>query len=482
MWLTDLMEIQFAAAMLCMLVDLGGRRFGGWRPYVVGGVAAAAIAVSILDLLANWSQVTGTGLALSPVQSPLASLYVVDRLGTLVILTILIVSLAASVYSMAAIDRKENAGPFFALLMLITTSAIGVVSAGDFVTLFLFWEVMSVSAYGLVSFRRGELSLEAAMKYLFLAGSGSLIYLFGVALVYSLDGSILLSALPALFEQGGQLGLFAVLLVILGLGVEAAIFPMHTWLPDAYGAAPVPSSAFLGGALTGTAVFALLKVLGPLTTVVWVRVPVTVQGLQWTLVALSVLTMLVGNLGALGQTNLRRLLGFSSVSQVGYMLAALSTLSPLGLVAVTFQIWNHGLVKSNFFMLTGASGSDYSDAEMSKLKGAGQQSRSLGLMVSASSLAMVGSPPFGMFWSELLIVQSLLAAGGGVYTGLAVVVVLNILLSIVYYFRVVNNVAMSPVEGTARPSSGASWIPAVFLLGLSLATGILPLIVLGTIV
>src|SRR5208337_2852754 len=153
--------------------------------------------------------------------------------------TVLAVGLAVSFYSWNFLSPTENAGPFFALLLFLILSLIGLIAAGDLLTLFLFWEGMSVAAYGLVAFKKEvAVSLEAALKYLFLAGTGSLIALFGISLIYSLTGSIQLKDLNLVFQKDPQLATFGLALLIIGLGVEAAIFPLHTWLPDAYSAAP----------------------------------------------------------------------------------------------------------------------------------------------------------------------------------------------------------------------------------------------------
>lgn len=472
------MEIGFVATILSLVVDFGKKYYGKRRSQVVGSVAAIALIVSLAEFLINWPQSLGAPISLSPILSPYASLYSIDKYGMLVIFTVLLLGLAVVTYTAMKMSPSENVGPFYSLLLLLVTSTIGVVSAGDFLTLFLFWEVMSISAYGIVAFRRRDVSLEAAVKYLFLAGSGSLIYLFGVGLIYSVQGSIQLSALPFLLQQNGQLGLFALLMVVIGLGVEAAIFPMHTWLPDAYSTAPVPASSFLSGAVTATAVFALLKIIQPIVLAAGSPASSVVQGFQVTLVSLAVLTMLIGNFGALGQTNIRRLLAYSSVAQVGYMLAALSTLSVLGLVAIVFHIWNQGLVKSGFFMLTGTSGDEYQEAELDKIRGMGQTDYTLGVLYASSSLAMVGSPPFGTFWSELLIVQSILSVGTALFFGLAITVVMNVLLSVVYYFRIINKVALGSPEGNVPKTNRSLLLPPLVLLLISLMTGIVPSIIL----
>ncbi|MGP8124773.1 MAG: complex I subunit 5 family protein [Nitrososphaerales archaeon] len=472
-WLSTILEIQFAGAMVVLIADIVAKpTLGKRRPLIIGGIAAAFLLLSLVELITSWGPIS-----IQPLASILASVYSVDKLGNLVILTVLIAGFAVAVYTALTLSKTDNIGPFYALLMLLVSSSIGVISAGDFLTLFLFWEGLSIAAYGLVSFERRDISLEAVMKYFFLAGAGSLVYLVGVALVYSSIGSIRLADLPLLVASNGPVGIVALLMILIGLGVEVAIFPVHTWLPDAYGAAPALTGALHGRVVNETLIFAMLKVIQPF-------VPAGgssyLQGIQVTLVALAVLTMLVGNFGALGQSNLRRMLAFSSIAQMGYMLAALSTFSVLGLVAVTFQIWNHGLVKANFFMLTGVGGRrEFESADLEKLKGAGRQNRPLGVLVTASSLAMVGSPPFGMFWSEILIVQSLLLASTPLFTWVAVAVVLNIVLSIGYYYRVINTVVFSESTGpvTNRPSS--DMVPPTFLLVLSIITGLIPAFFIG---
>lgn len=472
-WLSTVLEVQFAGAIVVLAADIAKSRLGKRRPLIIGGTAAAFLLLSIVELITSWGPIP----SLQPLASIFASIYSVDKLGNLVILTVLLAGFAVSIYTAFTMSRTDNIGPFYALLMLLVSSSIGVISAGDFLTLFLFWEGLSIAAYGLVSFERRDVSLEAVTKYFFLAGAGSLVYLFGVALVYSSIGSIRLTDLALLLTTNGPSGVVALLMILIGLGVEVAIFPVHTWLPDAYGAAPAQIGALNGRVVDETLLFAMLKVVQPLIPLGGSSV---VQGIQVTLVALALLTMLVGNLGAFGQGNLRRMLAFSSIAQMGYMLAALSTFSLLGLVAVTFHIWNHGLVKADFFMLTGVGGrKEFETADLEKLKGAGRQNRPLGVLYTASALAMVGSPPFGMFWSEILVVQSLLLASTPLFTWVAVAVVANIVLSIGYYYRVINTVVFSESPGPVTNRPSADMLPPSFLMALSVASGLIPAFILG---
>lgn len=494
MWLTDIMMVIFGGAMASLLLDLGKDRYDQHRPVVVGAVSTAVLGFALIDLLMNWSSNLIQTISIRPTESPFASLYVLDRFSMFVIFTVLVVGLVVSFYSWKFLTPNENAGPFFALLLFLLLSLIGIAAAGDLLILFLFWESMSVAAYGLVAFKKEvAVSLEAALKYLFLAGTGSLIALFGISLVYSLTGSIQLKDLGLVFQKDPQLAAFAVLMLIIGLGVEAAIFPLHTWLPDAYSVSPAPVSAVLAGVVTETAVFGLIKIINP-TFITPLAMPITpalttmvtqlqlsnlMQAIQIALVVVAVLTMLIGNLGALGQGNIRRMLSYSSIAHVGYMLAALATFSVVGVVAVVFHIWNHGLVKSSFFMLTGNKGKAYQDSDLGNVKGLFHENRLMGSMFSLSSLGMVGVPPFGTFWSELLIIQSLLATQSITFYVLAVIVVLNIVFSVAYFSKVITSVAQSNHNAEKTPVSWRLTLSPLLLLLLSLLTGFAPWLLLA---
>ncbi len=484
MWPTTVMEILFAGGMLSLVLDIGGGASAFLKKFGAALMAAVAIVLSLAVLASDWAASLGQQVSLQPVDSPFASLYVADKFTAFTAFTVLVVGLAVVVYSLRYFDSGRR-GPFFALFSILMCTLIGVISAGDLLTLFLFWEGMTVSAYGLVTFGKSQLTMEAGIKYFLMAAVGSLLALYGIAALYYAGGSIQLSALvPALGTGFGQLG-FVVLL--LGLGVEAAVVPLHTWLPDVYSASTLPSTSVISGAVTGVGVFAILKVAQPFVPGGGVLPPAfplspNLSTIQMVMVFLALLTMLVGNFSALNQSNLRRILSFSSVAQTGYMLAALSTMTVAGLVAVVFTIWNHGLLKSNFFMVLGKNNASMEGSQLDSLRGAGRRNRFLGFLYGSSSMAMMGAPPFGMFWSEILVVQALLLAGqasGVVFYILAAAVVLNIVLSIGYYFKIINTVVFGEAKGEPEKRPLADLLPSASLLALSVTTGIAPFLILG---
>ena len=485
MWPTTVMEILFAGGMLALLADIGGGTSEWLRRYAAATVSALAIASSLVVLASGWAGSLGSVVKLQPTSDPFASLYVADKFTTFTAFTVLVVGLAVLLYSVRYFDSGRN-GPFFALYTILMCSLVGVISAGDLLTLFLFWEGMAVSAYGLVTFGRSKLNMEAGIKYFLMAGIGSLLALYGIGAIYFSAGSIQLSAIgSALGNSFGQLGL---IVLVLGLGVEAAIVPLHTWLPDVYSGSSLPTASIISGAVTGVGVFALLKVLEPLVPGNGYG-PVTAilsgpSNLQLVLLGLALATMLLGNLSALTQGNLRRILSFSSIAQTGYMLAALSTLNLAGIVAVVFTIWNHGLLKSNFFMVLGKKHASMEESQLDKLRGVGRGNRVLGFLYASSSMAMMGAPPFGMFWSEILVVQSLLIAGqstGSIFYFVAAAVVLNIVISIGYYYKIINTVVFGEEQGEKDTRPLADMIPPAALPAISVLTGIAPFLILGNV-
>ena len=477
LFVTDMMEILFGGAMVSLIADFGWKKYGAHRGYFVGSVSSVAIGLSLVELLRNWKMYGSMQTRLQPVSYPLASLYIANNYTIFVMFTVLTLSLLVSLYSTIWLKPGKNIGPFNSLLLLLVCSVVGVASAGDLLTLFIFWEAMSVSAYGLVSFDRSGLSLESSLKYFFLGGVGSLVALFGIATVYLVTGSIALDSLAAT-TGGSTIEGLGMIFILLGFGVEAGVVPLHTWLPDVYSAAPTPSAAIMSGIVTGIGMFALVKIAQPFTQLTSSQLDLS--HIQLLLAGLGLVTMLVGNLGGLAQTNLRRILGYSSVAQTGYMLSALSTFTTFGLLAVVFTIWNHGVLKSGFFTLTGAVEEGYTGAEFESLRGVGRQNKPVGIIFALSTLAMVGSPPFGLFWSEILIVRAL-AGSGQYFLWLAVAVTLNIVLSIGYYYRVINVVVLSNSNvGGVKIRFGLLIFP-IMLIGLSLLTGLFPSLFLNTI-
>ncbi len=475
-WLVLLFTSGFGAALLVLLADLAGKRVPQYRTPLSGVIAIGGYAIVGFSLLRIAGELPENGrITISLARSALATTLVVSDLSVYVSAIAVILCFLTAIYTVAYLSKSGNAAMFYVLTLLLALSIIGVTISGDLLTLFIFWEAMSVSAYALVAFqKRSWEAVEATIKYILLSGVGSLTALYGIALLYGLTGTLNLESLgPLVARPSVTLGL-ALTLIIAGFGVEAAVAPMHTWLPDAHPAAPSPMSALLSGIIIEIGSFTFIRILGPLFAG-----PAYVVYLQPLIAVFAILTMFVGNLSALQQDDLKRLLAYSSIAQVGYILFGISTFTVAGFSASLFHIWNHALLKGLFFLLAGIVSYLIGTRSLTSMAGIGRRYPALALLFGMNALAMTGVPPFGMFWSEFLIAFSALSVKSAWLTAGVVLMLVNILISIVYYFRVIRIVVFSQpsdlVSGNRVGRASLLMIgPAVVLIALSLITGLMP--------
>ena len=369
-----------------------------------------------------------------------------------------------TLYSMVHMrgDREADRPLYTALFLLLITGVAGLGLAGDLFNLYIFFELMAISSYALVAYYRLRTdAVEAGMKYLVMNGAGSIIALLGIAVVYlstpsdpgalnTLDLQYL--ALP-IHHLPTENALLAAALLIVGFGVKAAVVPMHTWLPDAYTAAPTTISAILGGIVTQSGLIAMvrsLSILGVGSGTVGVSFGVLL-GL------LAVLTMTVGNLTAMRQRDLKRMLAYSSIAQAGYVLLGFAAglefgqLAIIGVVGALFHILNHALMKGGAFLAAGALEDAYGTRDLDDLKGAGRRSPWLGAAFGVFVLGLAGVPPTAGFLSKLFIASGA-AYGGALGVFFVVALIANSILSLAYYVPALTGLwsKEAPVAGERR--------------------------------
>jgi multicomponent Na+:H+ antiporter subunit D len=468
--------IGFAIVVLILGLDPLVKSRISQRSIVSGGLSSL-VHLSFLYLAWRlWTEAGPTGaLNISAYAGPISSALQVNLAGVYIFSIAAVLGLLASLYSILYLGHYRSAALFHSLLVLLTVSIYGIVMSGDLLTLFIFWEGMSLCGYGLVAFRKNSWeALEASIKYLLLAGVGSLIALFGISIIYSTTGTIGLDPLFGLTLAPSPAIMFGLGLIITGFGVEAAIAPLHTWLPDAHPAAPSPMSALLSGIVIETGSFTIIRIISSSF-----YSQSFVQILQPVFVSVAVTTMLVGNLSAYFQDDLKRLLAFSSIAQVGYILLGISTFSTGGISASIFQIWNHALLKGLFFLLAGVVTYSFGTRSLTDMAGVARKWPLLGFLLSLNALAMTGVPPFGMFWSEFLIILSAIDAKNIFISTAAVLMLLNVALSIGYFFRIIRRVSFDKeseylMKATVNHRPWALILPCLVLLALSLITGLFP--------
>ncbi len=421
-----------------------------WLPFILTAADFAANGPARLTVGAQALQLDGVSLLLAGLAL---------GLGTLVTL-----------YSAEYMGADEGQEKFYAMLVMLIGVMIGLGCATDLFNLWLWFEGMAISSYLLVAFYRTEAgALEAGVKYLVQNAVGSVFVLLGVALVLADAGTLDLTAISAQATLS-PLYLAAGALFLIGFGVKVAMVPMHTWLPDAHSQAPSGISAMLSGVVIEAGLIAMLRALSGLAG----------MAVSWgvLLMGFGALNMLVGNLMALRQQQVKRLLAYSSLSHVGYMLVGLGVGvyagQSAGLEGGLFHMLTHGLMKGLAFLAAGAllwalhvARHDHSPLTLDDLRGASRRYPLTAFALSVAVLALGGLPPLAGFMSKWQIFQ----AGALLQDGLILFIVffagLNSVLSLAYYAPLVNLIyrkepSEAVVAGLAVPTSMS--IPLVLLL------------------
>jgi len=350
-------------------------------------------------------------------QPPIGIAMVIDGLTVFMLVTVNMVASAIALYAWAYMERYTAKGMFYTLMLLMLAGMNGVIVAGDLFNLFVFLEIATVASYALVAFGTERHELEAAFKYAVMGTLGSLFILLGIVLLYGLTSTLNMAdmrlTLASLTDR--NLLLMVTVLFLMGFGLKAALVPFHAWLPDAHPAAPAPISAMLSGVLIKTlGIYALSRVLHHVIGVT--------PMVSSVLLMLGTLSMVVGVLLAFGQRDLKRLLAYSSISQVGYVILGLGLGTPLGILGGVFHLLNHAVGKSLLFLNAGAVEYATGTRDLQEMGGLAQKMPVTGGTSVVAAMSIAGLPPLGGFWSKLLIIMAAVQADHLGYALWAVIV------------------------------------------------------------
>lgn len=406
-----------------------------------------------------------------------------DGLSRLMLLVVNVVAFLITIYAAEYMKRYTGIGLFYSLFFSMIAGMNGVVLAGDFFNLYVFIEVASLSSYVLVAFGIEAEQLEASFKYLVLGSISTLVVLTGVVLLYSLTGTLNMAQVGremgriAAAGAGAKAPYLALGLFMAGFALKAAMVPFHAWLPDAHPAAPAPVSAMLSGVLIkAIGVYALVRitfnVFGPSI------------GAAWVLMTLGTISMVVGVFLAVGQWDLKRLLAYHSISQMGYVVLAFGVgaevLANHGPVAVAslavfgglFHMMNHAAFKSLLFLTSGAIEYATGTRQLKELGGLAKLMPVTSSCCRIASLSIAGVPPFSGFWSKLVIIIAVVQAGHVVLGTIAVIVSFMTLVSFVKVQRYVLGGEPSEKTAGAREVPAGMAIPMVTLSAVCLVLGV----------
>jgi len=357
--------------------------------------------------------------------------YIIDPLGTYFKLLFLFAAVLTCVSSFEYIGRLGHGeGEYYALIIISTLGMMILASAGELITLYLGLELMTISFCILATYRRGDMkSAEAGIKYIILGALSSAILLYGLSLLYGSTGSTFIKDISLVVNSGGVTPLMVVGIIFLlgGFAFKMAAVPFHMWAPDVYEGAPTPVTAFLSVASKAAAFAAFLRVffvaLGDSHSL-WAEV----------IVALTVLSVVVGNLVAIPQKNMKRLLAYSSISQAGYLLLGIVAFSTLGIGAILYHSMLYVFANMGAFMVaTVFYNADKSD-EIQDYAGLARRSPLLAAVMLFSLLSLAGIPPLAGFVSKFYLFMAVIDQG---YIWLAILAVLMSMVSVYYYLQVV---------------------------------------------
>jgi len=382
---------------------------------------------------------------------------VADWLSVFMLATINIVAFLVCLYSAGYMKKFTDTWKFYALFMTMLAGMNGVLLSGDIFNLYVFLEMAAISGYFLVAFGTEAEELEAAFKYAVMGTVASAFILIGIAFLYGHTSTLNMADMAVILAANGSGNavLFVSVLFVMGFGLKAALIPFHAWLPYAHSSAPAPVSAMLSGvSIKVLGVYALTRIL--------FSVFGAGQAILSTLVALGIASMVIGALLAFGQKDIKRLFAYSSISQIGYIALALGIGTGFSIFAALFHLFNHSIAKSLLFLNSGSIEKISGTKQLDGIHSIAAKSPVTGYTSLAGALSICGMPPFGGFWSKLLIILACIKAGHPV---LALVAAFVGALTLAYYFR-----ALSPAlfgsgkkaaESESAPAGKISFVMAV---------------------
>jgi NADH-quinone oxidoreductase subunit N len=434
-------------------------------PLSVAGVLAALIAVAIIA----GGRGRGVVLAGTVAADDFALFFQALILG----IALLAVLFSPSYLRATGIDRGE----YYALLLFSVVGMLGLVSCLELVSIFVALEIMSVAVYALAGLHRDRAeSREASMKYFITGAFSSAFFLYGVALLYGISGSTwLMRIAPALHpsSESAALGVLGVALLLVGFGFKVASAPFHMWVPDVYEGAPTTVTALMSAGVKAAAFGAFLRVF---------LVPLAAVSAQWrpAVAVLAVVSMVLGNLGALAQSNLKRMLAYSSIAHAGYLLTAVVAAPGVAAEAVLFYLVAYAAVNlGGFGALAALANSEGREPlSLDDLAGLAERRPVLAAVLTVFLISLTGVPVSAGFVGKFYLFNAAVSAG---YAGLAVVGVLMSVVSAYYYLRVVVVMYMrEPIAAdTWAPVTGAARLALALSAAVVLGLGVYPGPVLG---
>ncbi len=390
----------------------------------------------------------------------------VDILSTVLLFCIGAVLAATLLLSLKSVPAGERRGHFISVLFLMQAGMNGAVVVTDLFSLYVFLEIVAVASFILIAFDKHAHAFEAAFKYIVMSVVATAFMLSSIALLLMASGTTTFAGIAAALQapSNALLVTLAVGIFVCAAFIKSGLMPFHGWLPDAYSAAPAPVSVLLAGVVTKTVgIYTLLRVV---IFVFGFTLP-----LKHILLAVGALSAVAAALAALGQTDFKRMLAYSSISQMGYIILGLGSGTPLGVLGAIFHLFNHAIFKSLLFSNSAAIESRTGIKNIQEMSGLGSRMPLTALTCAVGSLSTAGIPPLAGFWSKLIIIIALWMSGNRAY---AVIAVLASLITLAYFLYLQRNVFFGKAKegvGAVEEAEFVILLPAIVFAVMTLAVG-----------
>jgi multicomponent Na+:H+ antiporter subunit D len=429
-------------------------------------IVMVALLTSSILLLRHVIQEGIVAVQLGRWAAPFGITLVADMLSAVMVVVTAVIALAVAVYSLYDHDPVRERFGHHMFLLLMLTGICGAFLTGDLFNLFVWFELLLIASFVLMALGGERRQMEGAIKYVVINLVASALFLASLALLYGNAGTLNMAHLATRLPEGDPvLTLAAAVMLLVAFGIKSAIFPLFFWLPASYHTPPHPVSAIFAGLLTKVGVYALIRVF----TLLFVDIAVTRE----LLLTLAGLTMVTGVLGAVAQNEVRRLLSFHIISQIGYMVMGLAILTPLAVAGAIFYIVHHIIVKTNLFLISGVIQRLGGSSDLRNLGGLYRSRPVLALVFLIPALSLAGMPPLSGFFAKLTLVR---AAIEGAHPVLLVVALAVGLLTLFSMMKIWNEAFWKSPRAAEQVGDQAPlpWFALGGLAAVTVAIGLFP--------
>ena len=462
------MNALIVSPLLIPLATLAATLLARRAPALVKALSlTGAVALTAAGLALVWFAAQGHILATQAGDwaAPYGITLVVDRLSAVMVAITGIVGLATLVFALAHDEDPARCRDFHPLVHGLLVGVCGAFITGDVFNLYVWFEVLLVGSFALLVLGGGKRRLSGTVVYVVLNLVATMMFLLAAGMLYGATGSLNMALLARAFAAGEVpiTAHAAVVLMLTAFSIKAALFPVFGWLPASYHVAWTPVSALFAGLLTKVGVYALIRIV----TLFWPDAGVAHEVLLWVACA----TMLIGVLGAAAQTEVRRILSFHIVSQVGYMILGLALATPLALAGAVFYLIHHIVVKANLFFIGGIAARLTGSERLAAMGGLYARAPWLALLFAIPALSLAGIPPLSGFWAKFVLVKASLETSAWIAAAVALVTGIFTLLSM---SKIWNEAFLKPhPAGREGERSAAGLQPAVWAVSVLAAMTVL---------